>query len=104
MDDTIEICSGCGKMPRSIDTSSGYFLCTRCGNRATTHVTAQDYEKVVTELDQRFHTALLSQRHEAAKQEPIKLEKKKTAKAKTAKKTPKKKSTKAKAAKKAKRR
>jgi len=87
MDDTIEICSGCGKMPRSIDSTSGFFLCTRCGNRATTHVTADDYEKTVLDLDHKFHEALLRQRHEAVKKEPIKFAKpKKGAKAKAVKK------------------
>jgi hypothetical protein len=85
MDDTIEICSGCGKMPRSIDKMNGYFLCTRCGNRATTEVNAEDYEKTVTELDQRFHDALLKQRIEAAAKEPIRFAKQKQAKAKPAK-------------------
>ncbi len=85
MDDTIEICSGCGKMPRSIDNLNGYFLCTRCGNRATSHVTGDDYEKTVTELDRKFHEAMLKQRHEAAKKEPIKFSKPRKAPAKAAK-------------------
>ncbi|NYZ74281.1 hypothetical protein H0O00_04000, partial [Candidatus Micrarchaeota archaeon] len=85
MDDTIEICSGCGKMPRSIDNISGYFLCTRCGNRATTHVTGDDYEKTVTELDRKFHEMLLKQRHEAVSKEPLRLPKAKKAPAKAAK-------------------
>ena len=32
MEDTIEVCSKCGKMPRAIDLVDGFFRCTRCGN------------------------------------------------------------------------
>jgi hypothetical protein len=71
MDDTIEICSGCGKMPRAIDHTSGAFACTRCGNRLTMHVSAEQYEKVVTELDQRFHMGIQKSRIEAAASSPV---------------------------------
>ncbi|MCI0503377.1 hypothetical protein L0Y65_01545 [Candidatus Micrarchaeota archaeon] len=66
MDDTIEICSGCGKMPRAIDSIGGMFTCTRCGNRTTMHVTAENYETVVTELDRKFHMGVQKSRMEAA--------------------------------------
>ena len=71
MDDTIEICSGCGKMPRVIDSLAGVFTCTRCGNRTTMHVTAENYEKVVTDLDHRFHMVTQKKRIEAAASVPV---------------------------------
>jgi len=71
MDDAIEICSGCGKMPRSIDTVDGRFVCTRCGNDRTIQVKADDYEKVATELDSKFHADVLKQKLASARSEPI---------------------------------
>ncbi|MBU0591765.1 hypothetical protein KKF81_06845 [Candidatus Micrarchaeota archaeon] len=59
MEDTIEICAGCGKMPRPLDRMNGYFLCSRCGCRATINVTADDYERVVTDLDSKFHNKVI---------------------------------------------
>ncbi len=71
MEDTIEICAGCGKMPRSIDYRDGYFVCSRCGNRATIQVTADEYESVVISLDERFHKKIMRIRHELASKEPV---------------------------------
>jgi len=71
MDDTIEICSGCGKMPRAIDSAAGIFTCSRCGNHTTMHVTAENYEKVVTDLDHKFHMVTQKQRIEAAASSPV---------------------------------
>ncbi len=76
MEDTIEICSGCGKMPRAIDHLAGNFLCSRCGNRITMHVSAENYEKVVTDLDQRFHMVTQKKRIEAAASAPVELRRK----------------------------
>jgi hypothetical protein len=76
MDDTIEICSGCGKMPRVLDNLQGQFTCTRCGGKVTTHVSAETYEKVVTELDARFHMSSQKQRIEAAASAPVEMKKK----------------------------
>jgi hypothetical protein len=59
MEDTIEICSGCGKMPRPIDKMQGYFICSRCGNRSTIMVNAEDYERTAMELDEKFHAKLM---------------------------------------------
>jgi len=73
MDDTIEICSGCGKMPRVIDNLQGQFTCTRCGGKVTTHVSADNYEKVVTDLDQKFHMTSQKQRIEAAASCPVEM-------------------------------
>lgn len=83
MEDAIEICSGCGKMPRAMDHLSGQFLCSRCGNRVTMHVNADNYEKVATELDQKFHMVTQKQRIESAASVPVELKKgnKKPAKA-----------------------
>jgi DNA-directed RNA polymerase subunit RPC12/RpoP len=67
MENAIEICSGCGKMPRSIDTSGGQFVCIRCGNRTTMQVTTEDYEKVVSELDARFHSHVQRQKLASAR-------------------------------------
>ncbi len=101
MEDTIEICSGCGKMPRAIDHSSGVFVCSRCGNRSTMHVNTDNYEKVAAELDQRFHHHTQKARVEAAASAPVEMKPKaaarparKAAKKKTAKPAPKKKSKK----------
>lgn len=71
MEDTIEICSGCGKMPRTIDRADGIFVCSRCGNRATVYVSGQDYEKTVTDLDRRFHEKIIKTRFDAAASEPV---------------------------------
>jgi hypothetical protein len=71
MEDTIEVCSGCGKMPRAIDRMKGYFLCTRCGCRATIHVTSEDYERVVTELDQKFHQKIMKAKVAEVAKEPL---------------------------------
>lgn len=98
MEDTIEICAGCGKMPRSIDNSNGSFMCSRCGYRATTMVSGEQYEKIVTDLDKKFHERMLKSRFEAVAGEPLRSVKpKKTAKktvAKKSKKAPAKKSKK----------
>ncbi len=90
MDDTIEICSGCGKMPRAIDSLSGVFTCSRCGNRTTMHVTADNYEEVVTDLDQRFHMVTQKKRIEAAASVPVEAVRKPSKVAKKPIKTPKK--------------
>lgn len=78
MEDTIEICAGCGKMPRAIDLGAGSFVCSRCGNRTTMHVTADNYEHVVSDLDRKFHESILRERAAAVSMEPITV--KKTAK------------------------
>ena len=75
MEDTIEICSGCGKMPRALDNLEGHFICSRCGNRQTMHVSGDNYEKVVTELDGKFHQAAQRKRIEAAASAPVELKK-----------------------------
>ncbi len=71
MEDAIEICSGCGKMPRSIDLVVGRFICTRCGNDHTIQVKADDYEKVATELDSKFHAEAMKQKLASVTSEPI---------------------------------
>ncbi|MDD5340583.1 MAG: hypothetical protein PHV13_05040 [Candidatus ainarchaeum sp.] len=71
MEDTIEVCSGCGKMPRPIDKVVGSFVCSRCGNRTTIQVTADNYEKVVSDLDQQFHARILKEKAAAVSKEPI---------------------------------
>ena len=58
-------------MPRPIDSTGGQFVCIRCGNRSTIQVTAEDYEKVVTELDTRFHAHMQKKSLASAKSEPI---------------------------------
>ncbi len=81
MEDTIEVCSGCGKMPRPIDQGAGTFVCSRCGNRTTIQVTADNYEKVVSELDRKFHELILKKKAEAVTREPFAIKPKKAAKA-----------------------
>ncbi len=73
MEDTIEICSGCGKMPRAIDHASGSFSCSRCGSRMTTRVHADDYERVAMELDQKFHQLIQKKRVEEAAGSPVEM-------------------------------
>jgi len=64
VEDMIEVCSKCGKMPRGIDLVSGSFRCTRCGNTTITPVSTDDYEKIVMELDQRYHAEMTKKRLE----------------------------------------
>jgi RNA polymerase primary sigma factor len=95
MEDTIQVCSGCGKMPRPIDRMEGYFICSRCGSRDTMHVKSDDYELVVTDLDAKFHQGVMKQKAVEASKEPIHAPKKKSKKSaprpkKTSKKTVKK--------------
>jgi hypothetical protein len=71
MDDAIEICSGCGKLPRSLDRLTGSFVCTRCGNNTTIEVSSDNYEKIVSDLDSNFHSRLLKKKLAAASSEPI---------------------------------
>ncbi len=96
MEDTIEVCSGCGKMPRPIDQAAGSFVCSRCGNHTTIHVTADNYEKVVSGLDQKFHETILKQKAAAVPREPFAIAPKKmgTARKAPAKKAAAKKATK----------
>ena len=88
MEDTIEICSGCGKMPRPIDAMSGGFVCSRCGNNLKLSVKADDYEKIASDLDQRFHSRIQKVRIEAAADHPVEMKRPAKA-AKAAKKPPK---------------
>lgn len=77
MEDTIEICSGCGKMPRAIDKMEGYFICSRCGCRSTVMVSADDYERTAMDLDQKFHEKMIQTKTaEVKKVEGPKLQKK----------------------------
>jgi hypothetical protein len=95
MDDTIEVCSGCGKMPRVIDQMTGSFICSRCGNRTTMQVNADNYEKVASELDAKFHAMILKQKAAAVAHEPLVAAKpKKAAKKAAPKKAPAKKAAK----------
>jgi len=69
MEDTIEVCSGCGKMPRPIDFLNNQFLCSRCGSSKTVFVNSDDYEKVVTDLDAKFHSKIIESRVAVIKKE-----------------------------------
>jgi DNA-directed RNA polymerase subunit RPC12/RpoP len=102
MEDTIEVCSKCGKMPRALDQESGYFVCTRCGNNQLMAVKSDDYERIVTELDANYQERVAQARLEVVEKEmPIENPKKKTSrKTATKKKTSKKAPAKKKAAKK----
>ena len=71
MEDTIEICAGCGKMPRPVDRMQGFFICSRCGNRSTVMVTAEDYERIAMDLDQKFHEKIMKYKAAEAKKEPV---------------------------------
>jgi hypothetical protein len=90
MDDVIDICSGCGKMPRVVDLLGGAYVCSRCGNRSIISVKTDDYEKVAQELDQKFHMATQKQRIAAAANHPVDMKKpaKKSSKTKSAKAKP----------------
>ena len=67
MEDTIEVCSGCGKMPRPIDFLNEQFLCSRCGNSHTLLVTSDQYESIATRLDQKFHSNIIEARIDIGK-------------------------------------
>jgi len=67
MEDSIDVCSKCGKMPRAIDMANGSFRCSRCGNNQIIPVKGDDYEKVVIELDRRFQEMNAARRIEEAK-------------------------------------
>jgi hypothetical protein len=83
MEDTIEICSKCGKMPRAIDQASGFFNCTRCGNNQLMSVKADDYETVATELDRDYQERVALMRRETVEKEmPIENPKKKSSRTK----------------------
>jgi len=70
MEDSIDVCSKCGKMPRAIDMANGSFRCSRCGNNQIIPVKGDDYEKVVIELDRRFQEMNAARRIEEAKELP----------------------------------
>ncbi|MFN7990723.1 MAG: hypothetical protein U0R44_01050 [Candidatus Micrarchaeia archaeon] len=69
-------------MPRAIDHSVGTFVCSRCGNRTTIHVDADNYEKTASELDQRFHSHSQKTRVQAAADAPVEMTTKKKTSAK----------------------
>jgi len=69
MEDTIEICAGCGKLPRPIDYLNGLFLCSRCGNNKIIMVHSEDYEKTAMKLDEKFHKKIIETRIAFVKEE-----------------------------------
>lgn len=72
MEDTIEVCARCGKMPRMVEQEKGFFVCSRCGNKELISLKADEYERVVAELDRNYQEALSKQRIEVvAKEMPI---------------------------------
>ncbi len=56
VDDIIEVCSRCGKVPRSIDfdPGTGQFHCSRCGNAELRMVNSEDFEEIISALEDRF--------------------------------------------------
>ena len=64
VEDLLEICARCGKMPRSIDfdIGTGEFRCTRCGNSELMVVSSSDYERVVAELEDKFTRQAIKRR------------------------------------------
>jgi len=70
MEDSIDVCSKCGKMPRAIDMANGSFRCSRCGNNQIIPVKGDDYEKVVIELDRGFQEMNAARRIAEAKELP----------------------------------
>jgi DNA-directed RNA polymerase subunit RPC12/RpoP len=98
MEDTIEVCSKCGKMPRAIEQESGLFACSRCGNNELVSLKTDEYERVVTELDRNYQEHVSKKRIETvAKEMPIsnpgKAKKTKSTSKKTTSKKPKAKKT-----------
>ncbi|MBI5047286.1 hypothetical protein HZC07_06170 [Candidatus Micrarchaeota archaeon] len=71
MEDALEICSGCGKMPRPLDSMSGNYICSRCGSHTTMQVSSEKYEETVMELDRRFQALVLKKKVDSAKHVPI---------------------------------
>ena len=69
-EDTLDVCSNCGKMPRGIDLVNGAFKCIRCGNSQLLAVRDQEYESVVTELDRKYQSELAREKLDAAKSMP----------------------------------
>jgi len=64
VDDVLEVCSKCGKMPRGIDLVNGSFRCSRCGNTSITALSNDDYERVVIELDKKYQAEISKKRLE----------------------------------------
>lgn len=73
MEDTLDICAGCGKMPRAMDRLQGSFVCSRCNGVSILSVKADEYERTAQELDQRFHSNAQKQRIEAAASHPVEM-------------------------------
>lgn len=76
MENCLEICNGCGKVPRSLDLSLGSFSCSRCGHDKTITVNSDEFERVTFNLDQSFHQSLMQKRLATAMSSPIVLLKK----------------------------
>ncbi len=64
MEDTIEICGGCGKMPRDTELSCGNFSCTRCGYDKMMLVNSDEFDRIIAELDRRFTEEVFRKRVE----------------------------------------
>lgn len=61
MENSIEICGSCGKMPRTIDYSDGFFECIRCGHTELSLITSDSYY-MIHELDRNFHELIMRKR------------------------------------------
>ncbi|MGV8085679.1 MAG: hypothetical protein ACP5N9_05505 [Candidatus Bilamarchaeum sp.] len=71
MENSLEICNGCGKVPRSLDLSLGSFSCSRCGHNQTIQVNSDEYERVIFNLEQAFHQKIIKEKLEYAMSIPI---------------------------------
>lgn len=69
MEDTIQVCSKCGKMPRVIEQELGFFICSRCGNKELVSLKTEEYERVVIELDRNYQDSVSKQRIETVTKE-----------------------------------
>ena len=76
MESSLEICNGCGKVPRSLDLSLGSFSCSRCGHKQTISVSSDEYERVIFNLERSFHEALIRKRLDSVMSSPAYLPKK----------------------------
>ena len=70
MESSLEICNGCGKVPRCLDLSLGSFSCSRCGHKQTISVNSDEYERVIFNLERSFHEALIRKRLDSVMSSP----------------------------------
>jgi hypothetical protein len=61
-EDVIEVCGGCGKLPREGELQNGNFSCTRCGHAKLLQVTSAEFDLIVPELDRTFLQSMIKRK------------------------------------------